>query len=80
MSNCPSRKRIFYTSSEAEEELLRIHVKYQNSTTATFYTCDDCGYFHLTSSGDQHQVVKRAFEDGKIDQMRESAFWTKKIK
>ncbi len=79
MSDCPSRKIIFYTEQEAKEALISIHVKYQNSSTRSFYTCDQCGYLHLTSSGDIDNTLKLAQEAGRIDQLSESDHWTRKL-
>ena len=79
MSDCPSRKIIFYTEQEAKEALISIHVKYQNSSTRSFYTCDQCGYLHLTSSGDIDNTLKQAQEAGRIDQLSESDHWTRKL-
>ena len=79
MSDCPSRKSIYYTEREAKEALIRIHVKYQNSSTRAFYTCDQCGYLHLTSSGEMDDALKQAQQAGKINQLSESDHWTHKL-
>ena len=76
MSDCPSRKSIYYTERESKEALIRIHVKYQNSSTRAFYTCDQCGYLHLTSSGEMDDALKQAQQAGKINQLSESDHWT----
>ena len=79
MSDCPSKKIIYYSEQEAKEALIRIHVKYQNSATRTFYTCDQCGHFHLTSSGEIDDTLKQAQQAGRIDQLSESEYWTRKL-
>lgn len=79
MSDCLSRKSIFYTEQEAKEALIRIHVKYQNSSTRAFYACDQCGHLHLTSSGEMDDTLKQAQQEGRIDELSESDHWTRKL-
>ncbi len=79
MSVCTSRKIIYYSEQDAKEALIRLHVKYQNSSTRTFYTCDQCGYFHLTSSGEIDDALKEAQQTKKIDQLSEADYWIRKL-
>jgi hypothetical protein len=79
MIDCPSRKIIYYSEKEAKEFLIMLHVKYQNSSTRTFYTCDQCGYFHLTFLGEIDDTLKQAEQVGRIDQLREADYWIRKL-
>ena len=79
MSVCTSRKIIYYSEQEAKEALIRLHVKYQNSSTRTFYTCDQYGYFHLTSSGEIDNTLKEAQQAGRIDKFSEADYWMRKL-
>ena len=80
MSVCPSRKIIYYNEQEAKEGLIKLHVKYLNSSTRTFYTCSQCGYFHLTSSGEIDDTLKQAQQTGRINQLSEADYWIRKLR
>ncbi len=80
MNVCPSRKIIYYNEQEAKEALIKLHVKYQNSSTRTFYKCSQCGYFHLTSSGEIDDTLKQAQQTGRIDQLSEADYWIRKLR
>jgi len=44
------------------------------------YQCDDCGYFHLTSSGPMNERLSDSLKDGTITRLREANKWIEKWK
>lgn len=79
MSKCKS-KRAYYTEEMAIEALVQTHIVFENSTAASVYQCEDCGEWHLTSRGPEHEKLKEAKIDGRIKREREAKYWNNQFR
>jgi hypothetical protein len=83
MAGCITRKKMFATQDIAEEVLLEAWTKYRYSAghgPLAVYRCDDCGQFHLTSSGEMNPKLAQHLQEGKIQLRQEADKWLSKIK
>ncbi len=83
MKNCITGKRSFESREVAEDVLIELWGK--NDYTpgqgpVSVYQCDDCGYFHLTSSGPMNERLSDSLKDGTITRLREANKWIEKWK
>jgi len=83
MIKCISHKRVYPTREIAEDALIeaRTHFDFGNRPgPIAVYQCEDCGYFHLTSSGTMNEKLANAKASGKLDREREANKWIDKLK
>jgi hypothetical protein len=74
-------KRSYQTEEIALEALIGAHTHFDFNTGAgpiTFYKCDDCGNYHLTSTGTMNEKLAQHLKEGKIDQQKEADHWERK--
>jgi hypothetical protein len=80
---CISTKKVYLSESLAEEALIdaRIQFEYPNGLgPIATYRCEDCGYYHLTSSGIMNERLKEYLASGKIDRQKTANQWLTKLK
>ena len=77
--DCVTRKVCFETSEIAEEALINNRVRFKSGPNS-IYQCEDCGYFHLTSSGPEHDVLEDAKTKERIKRAQDADFWEDKIR
>lgn len=83
MKKCPSGKRGYVSEQLAEEALLgaHIHFEYRRGTgPVSFYRCDDCGDFHLTSTGTMNQALADAMASGRLKREQDAKRWEDKFR
>ena len=83
MAGCVTGKKMFPSMETAEDALINAWVRFSYPDGAgpvNVYRCDDCGHFHLTSSGEMNARLSQYLKEGKIERQRDAAFWEKKLK
>ncbi len=83
MIKCASGKRVYVSTALAEEALIEAHIHFDYRSGGgpiSVYTCDDCGYHHLTSRGPVNERLAKAQADGTISKQKEAARWQGKFK
>jgi hypothetical protein len=67
----------------AEEALIEARSNFEygkGNGPVTVYRCEDCGYYHLTSSGAMNQRLAESIKSGKIQLQKEANKWIGKMK
>lgn len=80
---CISGKRAYVSEQLATDALLEAHIQFEYRTgtgPVTFYKCEDCGNFHLTSQGAMHARLTEALANGTIQKQKAAADWGNKFK
>lgn len=83
MQKCTSGKRAYAYAEIAEEALIEAHIQYefgQAKKPVTFYLCEDCGYYHLTSQGIMNNRLATQLKEGKLDRLKEANRWSRMFK
>lgn len=83
VTTCSSGKKVFMSMSLAEEALLSAHVQFdfrQGKAPVAVYQCEDCGQFHLTSSGTMSSRLKDFLASPDFKRLKQAAEWTNKLK
>jgi len=83
MIKCISHKRCYLTHEIAEEALIDARSSFEYGSgngPIAVYRCDDCGCYHLTSSGVMNQRLADSIKSGKIRLQREANQWLGKMK
>lgn len=83
MNRCISRKKVYLTAEMAEDALIEARVKFDYADgrgPVGIYKCEDCGYYHLTSSGLMNPRLAQQFSEGKIQKQKQAEYWLSKIK
>ena len=73
-----------YDSKEiAEDVLIDAWSRYDYATgrgPVAVYQCENCGRFHLTSSGEMNPKLAEFIKDGRIRLQKEANHWLDKLK
>lgn len=80
---CTTRKICYITKDQAEQALLGTRARYSSAANpgpVAVYRCPLCECYHLTSKGDESDVLRSADSQRKIDLQREAYYWEGKIK
>jgi hypothetical protein len=83
MQKCPSGKRAYPSAQIAEEALIEAHVKFEFGKSrgpVSFYLCEDCGQYHLTSQGLINQRLAGLLKSGELNRIKESNRWNQKFR
>ncbi len=83
MKKCVSGKKAYLTYEMAEEALIDAHIVYdygRASGPVAVYQCDDCGQYHLTSSGKINARLEQMMADGTLDKMRRAKQWDNRFR
>lgn len=67
----------------AEEALIGARITYaypEGRGPVGVYQCDDCGCYHLTSSGPMNETLAKYMAEGKLDRLSESEEWQRKLR
>ena len=83
MNRCISGKRVYATQQIAEDVLIEAWSRYDynnNTGPVSVYKCEDCGNYHLTSTGPVNERLAKALAEGKIRQQREARRWEERFK
>ena len=79
---CRSGKRAYQTEQEAEEALLGVRINFYHDASGpvNYYLCEDCGSYHLTSTGTTHPMLDDEDVLARIKLERESQEWERKLR
>jgi hypothetical protein len=83
MAGCVTGKRQFATREMAEEVLIDSWVRYtyaRGHGPVAVYRCDDCGEYHLTSSGEMNPALAKFLKEGNVQRQKEALYWADKLK
>lgn len=82
MEKCSSGKRGYASAEIAEEALLEANIQYEfgrGKGPVTFYRCENCGQYHLTSQGTMNERLAAVINSGKLNRLKEATRWTRKF-
>lgn len=83
MDRCVSGKRVYASEQIAEQVLIEAWTRYDykaNDGPVAVYQCEDCGQYHLTSSGPMNEKLANALAEGKISKQKEARHWEDKFR
>ena len=72
--SCSTSKNGYYSEEEAQEALIRSHIRFTKAANS-YYLCTDCGEYHLTSQGEQHKLLKEPKVQERIKREQRSQEW-----
>lgn len=77
--DCSSKKNQYYTEDEAAEALIRSHIRFTRPAVS-YYLCDECAQFHLTSLGEKHPLLSRPEILERIKKEQQTQDWSSRFK
>jgi hypothetical protein len=83
MKKCVTQKKCYSTKEIAEDALIEAWIGFDYSRgngPVAVYQCDDCGEFHLTSSGPMNGRLSDAINSGFIKRQKDANQWITKFK
>jgi hypothetical protein len=83
MVSCSSGKRCYISEAIAVDALIEAHVQFdfgKRSGPVAVYQCEECGQFHLTSSGAMNKKLEQFMADGTLQKLRTANKWSGKWK
>jgi hypothetical protein len=83
MAGCVTGKKMYASQEIAEDVLIDAWSRYTYAAgngPVSVYKCDDCGEYHITSSGEMNPKLAQYLKEGKIQLQREANHWMHKIK
>lgn len=83
MIKCISHKRVYLTKEMAETALLEARARYaygNRTGPVAVYQCEDCGQYHLTSSGPVNEKLAEAQSSGILNRQQVAQAWIDKLK
>lgn len=83
INKCISGKRVFASELLAEDVLIDLWSRNGYSTgngPIAVYRCDDCGFYHLTSTGNINAKLATYLSGSKLKLDQEANKWIDKLK
>ena len=71
---CSTGKNGYYSEEEAQEALIRSHIKFIKAAVS-YYHCKECGAYHLTSQGVVHPLINDQKVQERIKRERRAQEW-----
>ncbi len=81
--NCVTGKRCFVTESLGVEALIQNHIRNdyrKGEGPKNIYECQECGYWHFTSKGAEHEVFSDEEILKRIRTERQGFQWERKMR
>jgi len=75
---CSTGKNGYYREAEAQEALIRSHIRYLTAAKS-YYLCNDCGEYHLTSQGELHESLNDPKVKERIKRERQEQEWAERL-
>ena len=72
--SCSTGKNGFYSEEEAQEALIRSHIRFVKAAN-NYYLCTDCHEYHLTSQGELHPLLSKPKVQERIKREQRSQEW-----
>ena len=79
MEHCSSKKKSYYTADEAEEALIRSNIRF-HKPAVSYYLCEICAQFHLTSRGETHPLLLKPEVIARIKKEQQFQDWSARLK
>lgn len=81
MASCVTHKKMYSSRELAEDALIEARIKFSSSQGGPIavYKCEDCGHYHLTSSGTINERLAKFIAEGKIKLHKEADYWANKL-
>jgi hypothetical protein len=83
MVGCVTQKKSYRTREIAEDALIEAWINFDyrsGNGPVAVYQCDDCGEFHLTSTGSMNERLTNAINSGFVKRQKEANQWSNKLK
>ena len=76
---CNTGKKAYYSEEEVQEALIRSHIKFIKAAIS-YYHCNECGEYHLTSQGAAHSLLNDPKVQERIKRERRAQEWEGKFR
>jgi hypothetical protein len=83
MAGCVTGKKMYPSKENAEQVLIDAWIRNDYPSgrgPVAVYRCNDCGQFHLTSSGVMNPALEQFIREGKLKLQKEANYWKDKLK
>ncbi|MFN3839307.1 MAG: hypothetical protein ACK4RF_01250 [Cyclobacteriaceae bacterium] len=83
MHKCSSGKRSYTSAALAEEALIEAHIHFafeRGNGPVSYYLCEECGQFHLTSQGPMNERLGLLIKNGELRRLKEAYTWERKLR
>jgi hypothetical protein len=83
INSCSTGKNCYATLEEVQEALIHQRSLYDeksNQGPLSYYFCETCGMYHLTSKGGVANFLSKPEIQLRIRQLREKNYWERKTK
>ena len=77
--SCSSQKKQYYTQEGAEEALIRSQIRFHQAALS-YYLCDECAQFHLTSRGEKHPLLSQPQVVERIKNEQQLQDWSDRLR
>ena len=77
--SCSTGKNGYYTEEEVQEALIRSHIKFPKPANS-YYQCNECGEYHLTSQGTRHPLINDPKVKERINREQRTQDWEGRFK
>jgi len=77
---CPSSKRAYPNEITAENALIEARIRFENNKAVGIYLCNECGQWHLTSTGQVNTRLQELLNNGSLKKEREALLWEMKLR
>lgn len=71
---CPTGKNGYYLETEAQEALIRSHIRFLQAAK-NYYKCHDCEEYHLTSQGELNFILNDLGIKARIKREQQEQEW-----
>ncbi len=71
---CITGKNGYYLETEAQEALIRSHIRFLQAAK-NYYKCHDCEEYHLTSQGNLNPLLEQPTVKARIKQEQQEQEW-----
>ncbi len=72
---CPTGKNGYYLETEAQEALIRSHIRFLQAAK-NYYKCNDCNEYHLTSQGELNAILNSPEVKARIKREKLAQEWS----
>jgi len=76
---CITGKNGYYREEEAQEALIRSHIRFPKAAVS-YYLCPDCGEYHLTSQGEEHPLLRDPEVRQRIRREQQAQEWRERFR
>ena len=75
---CVTGKNGYYSEQEVQEALIRSHIRFVKAAQS-YYLCNDCGEYHLTSQGILNPLLNDPQIQARIKKERQEQDWLERF-